>query len=72
MTPDMTSQIWLIVKFFFIIAMLLYAGFSAIIVRQEQLMSDVMEENFESVLKLLTFVHLAAAVGLIFLAVLLL
>lgn len=49
-----------------------YVLFSAVIVRQEQLMAHVLEESFEPVLKMLTVVHLLIAVGVFGLACILL
>jgi hypothetical protein len=69
MNTEIVNSVWFVIKIFFIIAMVLYAGFAVIIVRQIQLMSNVLEEAFESILKLFAFVHLVAAVALIFLAV---
>jgi hypothetical protein len=69
MNIDLVSSIWLIIKVFIIIGMVLYAGFAAIMLRQIQLMSNVLEEAFESILKLLAFVHLVAVIAVIFLAV---
>jgi hypothetical protein len=62
----------MVVKVFFIVGMILYTGFAFIIIRQEQLMSDVLEEGFEKILKLLGIIHLIAALGVIFLAFMLL
>jgi hypothetical protein len=72
MTLDINTSIWLVIKVFFIVTMVLYTGFSLIMVRQEQLMSDVLEEGFESVLRLLTIIHLIAAAAMIFIAIILL
>lgn len=49
-----------------------YIIFAAVMVRQERLMSHVLEESFEPVLRLLTLVHLAAAIGVFLFAVILL
>jgi uncharacterized membrane protein len=72
MTPAMVGSIWLAVKVILIIAMVIYAIFAAIIVRQEQLMANVLEEASESILRVLSFVHLAASVAIVFLAIILL
>lgn len=49
-----------------------YSIFAAIIIRQEQLMAAVLEEEFEPMLRILTILHFASAVGLIILAVIIL
>ena len=72
MTPIVISSVLLFVKILIITGLVVYTAFAAIIVRQEQLMTGVMDEGFDPVLKLLVFVHLAASVGVIFIAFLLL
>jgi hypothetical protein len=72
MTPSIISSALLIVKILIIFGLFLYAAFAAIVVRQEQLMTSVMDEGFDAVLKLLVFIHLAASVAVIFIAFLLL
>ena len=50
----------------------LYALFAAIMVRQEHLMDKVIDETFEPILKVLVIVHLALAIGLLILSVIVL
>ena len=69
---DYTSIGFLIAKVCIIICMILYAVYAWIMVRQEQLMSKVLAETSEAVLKLLTMIHLTAAVFVIILALILL
>lgn len=56
------------VKILTIIGFIIYSIFAAVMVRQEHLMADVLEEGFEPVLRILVFIHLIAAVGMILLA----
>jgi|GEM_PF-2169891 len=73
MTPqDYTSIGFLIAKVCIIMCMILYAIYAWIMVRQEQLMSKVLAETSEAILRLLTIIHLAAAVFVIILALILL
>jgi hypothetical protein len=72
MTPTVISSVLLFIKILAIIGLIVYAAFAAIIVRQEQLMTSVMDEGFDPVLKLLVFIHLAASVAVIFFAFILL
>jgi len=72
MTPTVISSALLFIKILIITGLVVYAAFAAIIVRQEQLMTSVMDEGFDSVLKLLVFIHLAASVGVVCMAFLLL
>lgn len=60
------------VKISILIALLLYAVFAGIVIRQEQLMAAVLEEGFEPILRILTILHFAASVGLIILAIIIL
>jgi len=66
--PNIDSIILIALKSGMIIGLLVYTIFAAIIVRQENLMNSVLEEGFEPVLRLLTFIHLIAAVGVLILA----
>ncbi len=59
-------------KVFTLVGLGLYSIFAVIMVRQEQLMAAVLEESFEPILRLLTILHFAAAVGLFILAVMML
>ena len=72
MTPDITTLVLLAFKLLMLVGMLIYIIFAAVMVRQEKLMSDVLEEGFEPMLRLLTWVHLAASVGVFILALFLL
>lgn len=66
------SAALLAIKTCALIGFAVYALFAAIMVRQENLMSHVLEEGFEPVLRLLTIVHFAAAVGVFLFAIILL
>jgi hypothetical protein len=50
----------------------LYSIFAAVLVRQEQLMANVLEETFEPILRVLVFGHLAVAIAIFILALFLL
>lgn len=66
------AVIFTIVKLLVLFGILLYSIFAAIIVRQEQLMANVLEESFEPVLRMITMVHLVAAIAVFAIALLLL
>ena len=72
MTPDITSFIFLIVKSLVVFGFGLYIIFAFVILRQEQLMSRVLEEAFEPVLRLVSVLHFIAAIAVFFLALILL
>jgi hypothetical protein len=73
MTPIVVpSYVLLILKALGIIGLLIYTVFAAVLVRQEQLMAHVLEEQFQPILRLLVIAHLIATVGLLLLAIILL
>lgn len=72
MTPQITTIVLTTLKVFTLVGLALYSVFAAIMIRQEQLMAAVLEEGFEPILRLLTILHFAAAVGLFILAVMIL
>ncbi len=73
MTPvSIPVVVALIVKIGVVIGLSLYAIFAGIVVRQEQLMADVLEEGFEPILRILTILHFAASIALIILAIIIL
>ncbi|MBI5619559.1 hypothetical protein HY950_01235 [Candidatus Gottesmanbacteria bacterium] len=72
MTPNVIPAVWLGVKVLVLIGLAVYAVFAGIMVRQEQLMANVLEESFEPVLRLIVIIHLAAAIGVFLLALFLL
>lgn len=72
MSPDVLPVVMLILKVLVILSLLIYAVFAFVMVRQEHLMETVLEEKFEPVLRLLTYIHMALSIGLILLALVLL
>jgi len=71
-SQTLTIAGWLFIKVLFIIGLAIYALFAFIIVRQEQLMAHVLEEASEPFLKLMAIIHLAAAIFVLLLAILIL
>ena len=72
MNIDIPTLAASILKIFVLLGLGVYGVFAVVIVRQEYLMAHVLEETFEPVLHLLVYIHLAAAVGVFFLAIVLL
>jgi len=73
MTVEQVSVFgWMIIKTLSIVGLSLYAIYAGIIVRQEQLMSKVLAESTESVVRMLALVHLTASLAIIVLAFILL
>lgn len=72
MTPQIIAIILGTVKVFTLVGLGLYSIFAAIIIRQEQLMANVLEESFEPVLRMLTIAHFVASLGVLAIAFILL
>ncbi len=66
------AALWFIMKTLTVLGFVIYSVFAAVMVRQEHLMADVLEEGFEPILRILTYIHLAAALFMILLALFLL
>lgn len=69
---NVTEAALLSLKLMVLIGIAVYALFAAIIVRQEQLMANVLEENFEPILKIASVLHLGAAIALFIFALIIL
>lgn len=67
-----SSYVLMTIKIFFIVGLLVYAVFAWVLVRQEQLMAHVVEEQFQPTLRLLVLIHLIATISLLLLSILLL
>ena len=72
MTQTIPEIVFVVLKILILISLSLYAIFSAVIIRQEQLMAHVLEESFEPILRILVLIHFFAALGVLFLAFVLL
>ncbi|MFH0749907.1 MAG: DUF5657 family protein [Candidatus Gottesmanbacteria bacterium] len=73
MNPNQYTTIgFLITKVLTIIALLLYTIYAGIMYRQEHLMSKVLAETSEAVLRILVIVHFCAALFVVLLAIILL
>jgi hypothetical protein len=73
MTPQaLPAFAWLLLKILTLLGVAVYVVFAGVMVRQERLMANVLEEGFEPVLRILTYVHLAMSVAVFFLALVIL
>jgi len=73
MTPETLPAIaWLFLKVITLLGIAVYAVFAGVMVRQEHLMANVLEEGFEPVLRIVTYVHLAMSVAVFLLALVIL
>jgi hypothetical protein len=68
MITDLTFFASLGLKLMTLLGIAIYIVFAAVMVRQEKLMDDVLEETFEPILRLLTIIHLVAAIAVFILA----
>ena len=70
MTPTIIpSYVLLSLKILSIVGLLIYTGFAGVLVRQEQLMAHVLEEEFQPIIRLLVIIHLIATLILLLLSV---
>lgn len=60
------------IKAFFLFAFLIYVVFAAVAVRQVYLMTSTLEVGFETQLRIISWAHLALAVGVLLFAIVLL
>lgn len=72
MISDVTSLIFVFVKALVVFGLGLYIVFAFVILRQEQLMSHVLKEAFEPVLRLVSVVHFIASIAVFLMAIILL
>lgn len=72
MTPSIMTIVLTTIKVFVLVGLGLYSIFAAIIIRQEQLMANVLEESFEPVLRMFTIAHFIASLGVLVIAIVLL
>lgn len=68
MTGSITGIIFLVTKALIVFGLGLYIVFAFVILRQEQLMAQVLKEDFEPVLRLVSVLHLIASIGVFFMA----
>lgn len=72
MNPDIITTAFIILKYLVLFGLGLYIVFATVILRQEQLMANVLEETFEPVLRLAAVMHIIASVGVFLLALVIL
>ncbi|MDP3955122.1 MAG: hypothetical protein Q8Q15_02035 [bacterium] len=65
-------SVWDVVKVFVSFALLLYVAFAAVVVRQAGLMTETLHDQLAVFVKTIAFVHLALAILIFFLALVIL
>ncbi len=58
-------SIWLILKIFFLIGLVVYLIFAIVVVRQIRIMNDTLDVGFEGILTLISYLHLIFAIGVL-------
>lgn len=71
-TQQVANIGWMVMKILTLVGLSLYAVYGAIIIRQEELMSKVLAETSEPILRLLSIIHFIVSLGIIVLAIILL
>jgi len=73
MTPELIGPMfWLIIKIFTILGIAIYVVFAGVVVRQEQLMSKVLEAGPERALRVIAWLYFIASLFVLFMAIVLL
>ena len=68
MFPDFNNYLGIVEKIFGVLGSLIYLIFSLVMVKQVGTMTKNVKDKFNSILVVISYVHLAAAVLLVFLA----
>lgn len=69
---SLTFSPWFFIKLLFLIGLLTYLAFAVIVVRQVNLMTRALNSEFETSLKLISWVHLVVTIGVFIMAVVIL
>lgn len=67
-----SQLMWVGAKILVLLGLFIYLIFSAVIIRQEQLMANVLEESFEPILRTLAIIHFIVALVVTILAIVIL
>lgn len=71
-TQQFMSIGWMAIKILTLVGLSLYSVYAVIIIRQEELMSKVLAETSEPILRLLAIIHFISSLAVIVLALILL
>lgn len=69
---DAATHPWSFIKILYLIALLIYIAFAAVVYRQVKMMEQTIEGVLESFLTFVSLVHLVLAIGVFVLALLIL
>jgi hypothetical protein len=63
-----TFNPWVLVKLLFLLGLLVYVAFAAVVIRQVGIMNRTLNASFNTFLRLIAWIHLGVAVGIWLLA----
>ena len=66
MIPIINISLWSIAKAFMLFANLIYIVFAFVVVKQVKMMTDTLELGYEFYIKVLSYLHLAFAILVLF------
>jgi hypothetical protein len=69
LTPLSPAPVWIILKLFSIVGLLVYSIFAFVVVRQTQIMTQTVKLQLEIVIKFLALLHFLFALGLLIFAI---
>lgn len=70
--PLIGISIWTITKVFFLVAIAIYVVFAFVMVKQVNLMTDTLEVDFETSIRIISYLHLIFSVVVFVVALILL
>ncbi|PIU03499.1 hypothetical protein COT44_03575 [Candidatus Shapirobacteria bacterium CG08_land_8_20_14_0_20_39_18] len=72
LTMFLNAQIWLVVKLFVILALLIYLIFAIVIIRQVDLMTKAINFSLDGILKIIAVIHFVGAIVIFLVALIVL
>ncbi len=60
---EFTNSLWLLLKTFLLVGLLIYLIFASVVIRQVNQMTDTLEVGFEAPIRFLAWMHLFMALG---------
>ncbi len=60
---EFSGSLWLLLKIFLLVGLIIYLIFSSVVVRQVNQMTNTLEVGFEGPIKFLAWLHLFLALG---------
>jgi len=70
--PTIGISVWLFVKIFFIVGLVVYTIFSFVVLRQGKIMTDTVKVGFELPIKIISIIHLLFALSVLLFTIIIL